>query len=271
MLVGTLVVGLWLLAGAPWWPPAAALAAILVVGLLRRLLPRRLCRPAVAGGVVGAMALIPELSVGAWLLATAGLIAVAVLTHGDRMSGQTRGRVWLRASVTLAVVLAASGVVVLVVDHVRVQQQRAQQWEQASEFNRAQLLPGSPTKAGRVLLQAVARSDASVCETVFTPGAAAQLAAATGALSCPAAVRVLADRVVDPHRYPVPDSHATPQALAPDAESGSVDLCHLTWDGVAAILNGTAAAGPAPGPQLGRLDLTRVLGQGYQVDRVAPC
>jgi hypothetical protein len=78
---GPLVV-LWLVGGAPWWPPAAAIAAGLLVRLLGRIMPRRLHHPIAAGGVVGAVALAPELSVGGWLLLAAG--AAALLGRAGR-------------------------------------------------------------------------------------------------------------------------------------------------------------------------------------------
>ena len=75
----------------------------------------------------------------------------------------------------------------------------------------------------------------------------------------------------DPHRYVAPDFDAVTQTLSPDGQSATVDRCGLSWDGLAGILHGTTPPGSPPGPQLGRLDLTRVLGQGFQVARFTPC
>jgi len=76
---------------------------------------------------------------------------------------------------------------------------------------------------------------------------------------------------VDSHRHSTPDVDGTPQTLSPDGQSGTVDLCHMTWDGVMVVLNGTAASEPSPGPQPGRLDLTRTFGWGCQVTQFTPC
>jgi hypothetical protein len=69
------LVVLWLSAGTPWWPPAVALTAAFVVWVLGPLLPRRLRYPLLAAGLAGAASLVPVLSVGAWLLAAAGVVA----------------------------------------------------------------------------------------------------------------------------------------------------------------------------------------------------
>lgn len=149
---------------------------------------------------------------------------------------------------------------------------RASQWAQVSELNRAQLLPTTPARAARALLRAVADDDPTVCATTLSPFAAGQLAAAAGAPDCPAAVHAVASRVVDPRRYATPDGNAVTHTLAPDGQTGTVDACHLTWPGLTGIVHGRAADSACPpGPQLGRLDLVRVLGQGYEVVRFATC
>jgi hypothetical protein len=48
-------------------------------------------------------------------------------------------------------------------------------------------------------------------------------------------------------------------------------MCHLTWGGATAVWTGASGAAGSAGPQVGRLDLTRMLGQGYQVTRFTPC
>jgi hypothetical protein len=171
----------------------------------------------------------------------------------------------------LAAVLAVAGTAGLVVEHRAAQQRRTDEWAQASELNRVQLLPRSPGRVARTLLRAIAEGDTTVCATLLAPAAADQLAHAVGAADCAGAVRVLTARVVDPRGYPAPDADATPSILSSDGQSAGLDLCGLRWDGVAAILQGTPAPGPQPGPQVGRLDLGRVLGQGYQIVRITPC
>jgi hypothetical protein len=82
LLAATMTVVLWLVAGSPWWSPAAGLGAALLVRLLGRLLPGRLRRPVLAGGVAGILALAPLFSGGSWLLAVAGGLAVVVVAVG---------------------------------------------------------------------------------------------------------------------------------------------------------------------------------------------
>jgi hypothetical protein len=173
--------------------------------------------------------------------------------------------------VIAAVVLAVAGATGLLVEHLHARQLRDLEWVQASELNRAQLLPRSPGRAARALLAAVADGDPTVCATVLAPAAADQFAASVGAPDCAAAVRLLAARVVDPRRYPAPDSDAIPEARSPDGEHGTADLCRMTWNALARIGVPTRTPDPLPGPQLARLDLVRVLDQGYRIARFTPC
>jgi hypothetical protein len=283
---------LWWTAGTPWRPPAAAFGVVLLVRAMGRLLPRTLRRPLLAGAVAAAAVLVPALSVGAVLLAAAGVLATVAVHRGTLGAlasaagvraagvggvgvggvGASRNRAWVVVAVALA--LAFCGTAVLVVEHLYAQRQQSVQVGQASEFHRAQLLPASPARAARLLLRAVADDDPTVCTTLLSPAAAAQLAMAAGAPDCPTALRALAGRVGQPARYPAPDADATPTSLASNGELGTADLCHLTWNGVTALLTGTprgTSPTGAPGPQLGRLVLTRVLGQGYQITQFTPC
>ena len=263
-LAGVLVVGLWLLVGASWWAAVAAVVAALVTWSLGRWrpewLPRLSRRPVLAGAAVGVVALAPVLSWGQWLLTAAGVLAVTIIAAGDTVRRRDRGRAVLGTAVVVTVVLASAGVVELVVESIRAQHQRQADWERAAEYDRARLLPGSPTQAGDLVLLAVATDNPGVCDAVFAPDAATQFAAAAGETRCDDAVRLLAGRVNDRARYQAPDRHSI--VLTLDSQSGSADLCHLAW-------NGTRAS--PPGPQLGRLDLTRRLGQGYLVTRFSPC
>jgi hypothetical protein len=238
--------------------------------VLGRVLPRRLRRPVAAASLTGAAGLAVTGAVWMWSLIAAGtLVEVVLLTRNGRGNG-ARGR-RLGVLLAAAAMLAAAGAVELVVEHHHAQQRRAAEWAHASEINRAQLLPRTPARAAQVLLRAVADGDPTVCTTVLAPAAAEELAAAVGVPDCAGAMRVLADRVVDPQRYVAPDFDAVTQTLSPDGQSATVNVCRLSWDGLAGILHGTTPPGPPPGPQLGRLDLTRVLGQGFQVARFTPC
>lgn len=47
---------------------------------------------------------------------------------------------------------------------------------------------------------------------------------------------------------------------------------HLSWDGLSGVLDDTTTADHRlPGPQLGRLDISRILGHGYQIIAFVPC
>jgi hypothetical protein len=84
----------------------------------------------------------------------------------------------------------------LVVEHLHAQQRRAAQWAQASEFNRAQLLPNTPGRAARTLLRGIADDDPIICTTLLAPAAGDQLAAAVGATDCAGAVLSSVSRII---------------------------------------------------------------------------
>lgn len=283
-LVTTLLpLTLWWALGAPWlWVVAAVTGGLLarVAGrrTAGRVLPKRLHLPAATAAVAAMAALAVTESAWVWLLLVAATVAEVVLLRGNAAG---RGRI--RTLLAAAGVMAIIGTTGLVVEHVKADQRRAAAWAQTSELNRAQLLPRTPARAAGMLLAAVADADPTVCTVLLAPAAAGQLAAAAGAADCPAAERVLAGQVVDPRRYPTPDSDAIPVLMSADGQTARADLCGLTWDGPGAVLHGTTPPepaageppvpkpGPQPGPQLGRLYLTRVLGQGYRIDRITPC
>ncbi len=65
--------------GAPWAPPAAGLATVVLVRLLGPVLPHRLRHPRRPAGVVAGLVLLSEVSPWAWVLVAA---LVLVLTAG---------------------------------------------------------------------------------------------------------------------------------------------------------------------------------------------
>lgn len=266
VLVGLVV---WAVAGTPWLPPAAGVAAAVLVRLLGPALPRRLRRPLLAATVAATAVLVTATSVWVWLLLAAGGLVEIVLFHGPTLDTPTRS--WGRVLLLAAVLLILGGAVGLTVEHVRAEQREATEWAQASALSRAKLLPPTPGRAARTLLDAITDTDPTVCGLMLSPPAGDQLAAAVGAADCAGALRQLSGQVVEPRRYPAPDHDAIPTTLSPDGQSGTADLCAMSWHDLAGILHGTTPPGPAPGPQLGRLELTRVLGQGYQIVRFTPC
>lgn len=256
---------LWGLAGLPWWALAVAVGTALLVRLLAPLLPRVLSgHPVRAGVLAGAGTAALELSAWGWLVLTAAALVLGAAT--GRFGGRRRAPLLLVA----AVVFGLAGGAGLFVEEVAADRARAAEWAQTSDRNRAQLLPGSPARAVRALVEAVAANDPMACR-MFAPPAAEQLAAALGAADCPAALSALHAEVVDPEAYGSPDSVAVRQRLAADAESGTGDGCSMTWAGLDRVLGGPRVAAPPPGPQLGVLELHRELGQGYRVTGYVPC
>jgi hypothetical protein len=122
----------------------------------------------------------------------------------------------------------------------------------------------------RTLLDAVTEADPMVCTLLLTPAAGAQFAAAAGTRDCAGALPVLAALVTDAGRYPAPDSDAIPTTLSRTGRPPP-RTCADELGRPLGILDGTTRPGPSPGPQLGRLHLARVLGEGYQVTSYTPC
>jgi hypothetical protein len=219
--------------------------------------------------VAGAVVLAGETSVGVALLLAA--VAGAVPLRTGRGLGSPHR---FPALLSVAGVLAAVGTTGLVVEHGRSEQRRA--GERASALGRARLLPDTPDRSARTLLgvlagDAAAETDPPVCTLLLSPTAADQLATAAGAADCRAALRVLSARVRDHDLYPVPDEDTIPTALSPDGETATADLCRMAWTRLPGAAPLDALPEPPPGPQLGRLDLARVLGQGYQITQFTPC
>jgi hypothetical protein len=217
-------------------------------------IPAALRRPVVAGGVVGTGVLAPALSVGAWL-------------HGcSPPASSWRQRCWppgarpVRVGLGVAGVVAVCGTVGLVVEHGHADQRCQQVWAQASLLNRAQLLPSSPGRAAGEVVRAVAAGDPAVCTAVFTPAAGAQLAAAAGAHDCAAGFSV-----GRPASRPGSLRDTRPRSGRPCP--GTVGRARSTWvtcGGAALrVWNGAGTFAGWSGPQVGHLELTRVLGQGY--------
>lgn len=201
------------------------------------------------------------------------LLAAAVGTSvpfraGRRLLADGRNRAWL----AVAAVLVLASLVALIVEQARTDRRRAADEAQASALSRAASLPPTPNQASRALVEAVAGDDSSVCDLALSPTAAGQLATATATPDCAAAIHALASRVTDPVHYQGPDNDAITDTVAPDGQTGTADACHLSWDGLSDVHGGTTPERrPQPGPQLGRLDLARILGRGYQIIAFVPC
>jgi hypothetical protein len=267
-------VALWLTAGRPWLPVIAAVAATVLVAAARWALPRPLRRPLTAGVGVGSAALFvtaplwPRLLVGG----AAAVIVLLINRPGtDRRPGfearPSRPTAWLLA-LLLAAGLAIAGLAGLVVQHIAAKHQHTEQVQQAAQ-GPAEPLPPTPEQAARALLQAIADGDPNVCTLLLAAPAAAQLTTLTGSPDCPTTVHALAGRVTDPAHYPAPNSDALPVTRDAATRSVTIDACHLTWPRADQV-HSTDPGGP-PGPQIGRLDLVPVLGQGYQITSIHPC
>lgn len=262
LAVVALAVFVWLLAGAPWWAPALAFAVAVLVRLVGRLLPRRLRpRAVMAAAMTLGVAVLPLVSPWALVLVLGiGVAAIGALAPLG-LEGRSRGAVL--AAGALAVCTGAGGVLV---DSVVDERQRRAAAEQASAFNRAQLLPATPAQAARQLVDAIATADPTACG-MFAPPAATEFASAAGAPDCRAAVLVRHAALTDPGDYASPDSRALDVQAA--GEAATVDGCSMTWDGLAGILGGTTRS--APGPQLGVLEVRRELEQGYRITTYRDC
>ncbi len=118
------------------------------------------------------------------------------------------------------------------------------------------------------MVEAVADGDTAWCGLLLTPDAARQLAEVAGGQDCPTAIQALSARVVDPREYARPDYDAIPTTTT-GADTATTDTCRMTWG--SSTLGGSATGSPAPGPQLGHLNLVQVLGEGYQITAVWPC
>ena len=196
------------------------------------------------------------------------VVGPGVVRAGRRPLAHGRNRAWL----TVAAVLVLTSLVALIAEQARTDRRRAADAAQASASSRAALLPPTPNQAARALVEAVADDDSSVCALALSPTAAGQLATATATPDCAAAIHALASRVVDPIHYRGPDNDAITDTLAPDGQTGTADVCHLSWGGSPGTRDGTTAERrPQPGPQLGRLDLARILSRGYQIIAFVPC
>jgi hypothetical protein len=193
--------------------------------------------------------------VWAWLLVAAGIRGC---DRWDAVGGRGRPQVRL----LVAIVPAVCGTVGLDVEHVHTEQQRPAEWAQASKSARAQLLPASPAWRRGCGFRAVADGDPTVCNDAAAPAAAAQLVTAADAGDCAGAVRVLSARVVDPRCTRRPTSTRSPKP-SPRRAGGHRRCAGCAETAcLAGILHGTTPAAQPPGPQLGRLDLAQVLGQG---------
>ena len=255
---GVLVL-LWMGTGTPWAPPTAGLATVVLVRLLGPALPNRLRRPGRSAVVVGSLVLLSEVSPWAWVLVGA---LVLVLTGGWQRGPHAgvRPRVLL-----LGAAMALAGGAGLTVEHLDDVHQAAEQNAQTSALSRAALLPPSPDQVARSLVNAVADGDTAGCGLLLTPQATDQLAATVGAPACPTTIRALSARVLDRQQYARPDAD-TITTTSTAADRATVDACHLTWG--SSTVFGRPPTSPAPGPQLGYLDVARVLGRGYQITAV---
>jgi len=248
----------WPIAGFPWWP----LAFVLALGVVLRVLGFGYLLAGRRGPV-----LLVALLVVTTLFVWTPFAAVTGLGGALAAAGTFRLPRWQLLAVGMVLFLGAGAG--WVAETVITARQKADSWAQTSDFNRAQLLPRSPSDALGQVMALVADGDtAAVCSSdLFTAPAQAQLAAAFGPRDCPGAVLAWHTRVTRPGDYVTSVGLAgVTTTLSPDRETATVTGCSLTWyspiDGV------HPAAGPA---SPGRMQLHRVLGQGYQITDYGPC
>ncbi|OLM28287.1 hypothetical protein Ae717Ps2_6626c [Pseudonocardia sp. Ae717_Ps2] len=272
LAAGALVV--WLVAGAPWWAPAALLAGGLAGRLMAALFPARYRVAAVRIGVLAAAVwLAIGLSPSGWAV-VAGLLALAGLVSMPPQpspSAAGAGRMRLALGTTATVLLVGGGVGTLV-ERDLAARDRAEIDAHAGDLSRAQMLPATPARAVQALLRAIAEDDPRAVCSAFSAAATAELATAHGGVDCADAVHRLHTQVRDLARYPRPDRGSVTEWIAPDGQSGAGNGCALTWTGLPRLLDpGTAAAAAPAGPYPGVLTGQRQLGQGYLVTGYRPC
>lgn len=235
---------LWPFAG---WSPLPWLAGLGALVLLHLLRLDRLLRGWVwhFGGLVVVAGLM--LSTGPWDWALAASIGVL-------LAGLVQLPRWRLVAVG-ALLCVLAGVGFGITHHQDAEQVAAEQVRTQLQ-NRGQLGAARPQGVLPVLLSSIARGDAgAVCDNLLTESARASFTAAVGRPDCPAAVRALAARVVDPIEYA--------EAKAPSErrdEEMTVDACQLSW----------RRATP-PGPQLAQLMVGRTTGPTYVVTALHPC
>lgn len=243
--IGAAALLLWPFSGWSWIPWAAGLAVLVLLALLRL---DRLLRGWVwhVGGLVVVAGLMVSTTAWAWALAA----SIGVL-----VAGLLQLPAWRLAAAGAALCLVSG------VAYTLATVQDAQEAAAAHARTQAESrgLQGArsvnsllPTLLNRIALD----SPGAVCDNLLTPPARASFVASTGQPDCAAAVRSLADQVVDRNAYA--------EADAPTRERGEgivVDACSLTWDS------------PTPaGPQLGTLTVGRApTGPTFVVTGFAAC
>lgn len=246
----------WPIAGFPWWP----LVFVLALGVALRVLGFGYLLAGKRGPV-----LLVALLVVTTLFAWTPWAAVTALGGALAIAGGFRLPRWQLLAVGMVLFLGAGAG--WVAETVITARQRADSYQQSSDFNRAQLLPHSPREALGAVMAAVADADTSAACSLFTEPARAQLAAVWGAADCPGAVLAWHTRVTRPQDYGLSVRLSGDTAtVSPDRESATVTGCGLSWN--SPITGGEPAAGPS---SPGRFELRRVLGQGYQITDYRPC
>ncbi len=248
----------WPIAGFPWWP----LAVVLALGVVLRILGFGYLLAGRRGPVL-LVALLVVTTLFAWtpFAAVTGLGAALAVAGGFRLPR------WQLLAVGMVLFLGAgAGWVAQTVITAR---QQADGWAQTSDHNRAQLLPRTPRDTlGEVMALVAAGDTTTACTSdLFTAPAQAQLAAAFETPDCAGAVAAWHAQITRPADYGTSiDLAGVTTTTAPDRETATVTGCALTWY---SPINGVhPAAGPA---SPGRLQLHRVLGQGYHITDYQPC
>jgi len=164
---------------------------------------------------------------------------------------------------TVGVLLAASGVGGLAAEQIRAERVAEQQSQDQYEVNLSVIMPRSPQDWLRVIHSHVAhRLPDKACYLLAEP-VRVTFAREHRAQDCPAAMTALSDQVRDVGRYELP-LYEPDQVVTIDGDRASLDLCRGYWRDVLVPVD-------AAGPLLGRFDLKRILGQGYQAVGWTPC
>ncbi|GAA4000871.1 hypothetical protein GCM10022247_21790 [Allokutzneria multivorans] len=250
---------LWPFTEWSWWPLAGALAFGFLVRILRldQLLPGW---SGIATLAVAAVWLVNITTGWSWAI----LIGLLVLALGVP-------RLPRFELLIIGVVLVVVGTIGAVWWRIGDEQVRAEQRAQDSAFLRVSGLPPTPVRALRALLAYIGKNDpgnghpeapGGACG-LLSPVARAEFAAANNAPDCTSAVRLLADKVTDPLRYP--KIIETQVKTRETGIAASLDACQIFWE---PPMNGAPAGDP--GPPLGRLELQKQMNAGWLIMSYKP-
>ena len=175
-----------------------------------------------------------------------------------------------RRLVTLGVMLVVGCGLPLAIGQIHADAQQQAQYEadmaSTAQFQLSRELPATPPDVVWALVKLIGEDSSDMACLMFSATAKTQLAATVGKTSCPTAIDTLSGRVNDPNTY-LSALTVPPDSWSATGDTATVNGCAVTWDNV---LFGSPPTTP-PGPLPGRLTLTRLDNQGWQITRYQVC